>query len=1149
MPKFFAVVKNELLRYFTSPTAYVYLLAFLFLNASFTLYLGHFQERGEASLSVMFAFQPWIYLIFISGIAMRLWSEEFKTGTIVQIMTLPASAALFVRGKFAAAWLFCTAALALTFPFAVTVNLLGSPDNGIIAASYLGSFLLSGAMLAVAQTMSALTRSQVIALVLSVIANLLFFLSGIEYVLGFFRPLLPHNLVESIAQLSFLSHYGELCRGSIGLRDIVFFISVIWLFNFICGVIVNFKTAGVTPFLKNGGKTVCLLLTAAAWLGFAGFNMTVNALLPGVKLDATEDKLYTVPKEAEHILQNIREPVTVKVYYSTVLSQRNQLFRQAVERIDILLKTWQSVAAGKLSYKFYYPEPFNKAEDMALHDGLTPIPLPDLNQNAFFGITLVDEGGNRRVIPFIPLENADQAGLEIIQNIYELSHPKPTLGLITSLPLFGLSVSDDKVGSSWEIVDELQKLYTLKTINTPQDLNGIDVLMLIHPQNLSDDLTEKIAEYTLNGGKILVLADVAAEAQRLYSPVNQQLTPSTLHNLDKLWGFEFNPQLVIADLENSVTVNTGSKGQAQFAQDVIQFTAGIGNINSTQPETKRLKSLLFASATPVSHLANHDTTFIPLVQTSANSALMPAAVVYRNMNPSDILAQFKSDDEVKTVAAKIISNKPEHPFEVIVIGDSDFAYDAFWSQFNTLDDHKYLVLLNDNATLIFNALDALSGHTALIPLRGSNNTFRRFEAREKLRRQNSLQLAAREREVLARINAAKNNLNDLWRKKNFEERQDFSDDELAVIAKFRQSLTEMKQQLADLRFHINDNIARQQALTVFFNLYAVPLLIALIIGITVLSRRKKAKYKTCLRPAMTKRAVTAAAFCLLLFGTGLVLALKPFSSGSDFENKPVFPDWENQLNNIRHINIQNNGRRLHLYQQDGQWQAEGFEQYPLYQRRVINLLASLANARYLERKSARAEYLPKFGLNADKATTLTLGDADQHTVLQFDIGNYDEEIGRGGRGAFLKFTNRFQVWLIEADFISLSPDWRDWSMNTALNLRFGRILSSDLTDDSNQLVLLSKELLNTPLTVTETKPDNLKPLRRLTLIFENGDSLTMVFEQSKDKYYLWYEFDKQPAGNYLQLFTKYAIGKRYEIPQQNMEKINHVFDAVKQRRS
>ena len=138
------IAKNELKRYFTSPLAYVYLIAFLILNGSFAVYFGHFFERGRADLLPMFGFQPWLYLLFIPGISMRLWAEEFKSKSIVQIMTMPVTTTSLVWGKFLASWLFCAIALVLTFPFWLTVNFLGQPDNGVILLSYFGSGALPG---------------------------------------------------------------------------------------------------------------------------------------------------------------------------------------------------------------------------------------------------------------------------------------------------------------------------------------------------------------------------------------------------------------------------------------------------------------------------------------------------------------------------------------------------------------------------------------------------------------------------------------------------------------------------------------------------------------------------------------------------------------------------------------------------------------------------------------------------------------------------------------------------------------------------------------------------------------------------------------------------------------------------------------------
>jgi len=251
MNKLLVVTKNEFFRYFLSPLAYVYLICFLLLNGSFAFYFGNFFTRGQADLLPMFNFQPWIYLLFIPGISMRSWAEEFRSKTILQIASLPVSLSSFVWGKFFASWLFCTLALALTFPFWITVNYLGNADNLTIFAGYIGSWLLAGCMLAISQTMSSLTKNQVIALVLSVIANLFFFLSGLEYVLNLFRHIFSPTIVDVIASFSFLTHFDTISQGLIELRDIIFYISIILMFNLTTTLVVSFRTSGTTSFLLS----------------------------------------------------------------------------------------------------------------------------------------------------------------------------------------------------------------------------------------------------------------------------------------------------------------------------------------------------------------------------------------------------------------------------------------------------------------------------------------------------------------------------------------------------------------------------------------------------------------------------------------------------------------------------------------------------------------------------------------------------------------------------------------------------------------------------------------------------------------------------------------------------------------------------------
>lgn len=238
-----AVFRREFASYFATPLAYVFIIIFLVFSGIFTFYVGGFFERGQADLQPFFGFLPWLYLFLIPAIAMRLWSEERRAGTFELLLTLPISLSAAVFGKFLAAWAFAGLALALTFPLWITVNYLGDPDNGAILAAYVGSFLMAGGFLAIGSCMSALTRNQVIAFILGVVACFVFLLAGFPLVLDAVRAWAPQLLVDAIASLSFLTHFESISKGVIDVRDLLFFAMLIGFFLFATGVVLDARKA------------------------------------------------------------------------------------------------------------------------------------------------------------------------------------------------------------------------------------------------------------------------------------------------------------------------------------------------------------------------------------------------------------------------------------------------------------------------------------------------------------------------------------------------------------------------------------------------------------------------------------------------------------------------------------------------------------------------------------------------------------------------------------------------------------------------------------------------------------------------------------------------------------------------------------------
>ncbi|MFT5138732.1 MAG: ABC-2 type transport system permease protein [Lysobacterales bacterium] len=237
------IMRREITSYFATPVAYVFIVIFLVMTGVFTFYLGNFYERGIADLDPFFRFHPWLYLFIVPAISMRLWAEERKSGTIELLLSLPVTLWQAVIGKFLAAWIFLGLALMLTFPVWITVNYLGDTDNGIILAAYTGSWLMAGGFLAIGSCMSALTRNQVVAFILSIVACFMFLLSGLPMIMNLFTAWAPQFVLDGIANLSFLSHFSDIAKGVIDLRNLIYFFLVISFWLFLNTIVLELKKA------------------------------------------------------------------------------------------------------------------------------------------------------------------------------------------------------------------------------------------------------------------------------------------------------------------------------------------------------------------------------------------------------------------------------------------------------------------------------------------------------------------------------------------------------------------------------------------------------------------------------------------------------------------------------------------------------------------------------------------------------------------------------------------------------------------------------------------------------------------------------------------------------------------------------------------
>ncbi len=244
MSKVLAIFRREMLAYFTTPAAYVFVAVFVFALGMFTFQAGRFFDLGRADLSAFFQFHPWLFMIFMPAVAMRLWAEDIRSGVIETLLTLPTPIWALVAGKFLAAWAIAAIALALTFPLWITVNVLGHPDNFAIAAGYLFSLLMAGAYIAIGAAMSALSASQVVAFVLAVLVSFAFTATGLPLVTEFMNGATGAETARMVAQLSALDHFEAAARGVIELRSLFYFLSLIAMFLAFTGLAIDARRQG-----------------------------------------------------------------------------------------------------------------------------------------------------------------------------------------------------------------------------------------------------------------------------------------------------------------------------------------------------------------------------------------------------------------------------------------------------------------------------------------------------------------------------------------------------------------------------------------------------------------------------------------------------------------------------------------------------------------------------------------------------------------------------------------------------------------------------------------------------------------------------------------------------------------------------------------
>lgn len=816
------VCRRELAAYFATPLAYLFLFIFQTLSGICTFFLGGFYERGQADLRPFFDYHPWLYLILIPAVSMRLWAEERRCGSIELLLTLPLTLAEAILGKFLAAWLFVGLALSLTFPMWLTVNWLGTPDNGVILAAYLGSWLMAGAYLAVGEALSAATSSQAIACIATAVICFLLTAAGTPVVLEVFHQWAPSWLVDHVANLSFFTHFQLLARGTLELRDLLFFICMLVGWLVICAAII--------------ARSAQRLMLALALFGAAA--MTLH--LPSIRIDLTESKLYTLSPGTRHLLTKLQEPVTLEFYFSDRTTKDMPGLRAYARRIRDFLQEYERIAKGTITVVEIDPEPFSEAEDRALAYGLRDVrPVPGAAA-IYFGLAALTQSGKRAVIPFFNQEREAYLEYDISELLVQVSRSSiPHLAIYAEPDLLvrgGINPWNREPQVPWVAADKLASFYAVTWLDKhfqsiPEET---ELLVLIHPKGLAEPSLYAIDQFVLRGGKALIFVDPYAELDgppRFVAPDRSK--SSDLNRLFRAWGFEHSADRFVGDerYATQVTIAQGRPPARHLGVLSLDRSALSEDITLAS-----LDRLVLSSAGAIRPLPGANIRFLPLISSSDRSMEMPIVALDYLFDPAILYDAFKPSGQSFTLAARIEGRlksafpdgpppgsafQPPHLSQakvlsrLLVVGDSDLLANRLWVRIQPgPDEGRMEVPFTDNGAFLINAIDHLTGNPELLSIRGRGQDERRFERVEALRRQAETQFQTKLEQLQQQLEAAERKLAEL--KTPTGETEAFQQERLKVRKELRQ-----------LQYQFNRAIEALGTRLKLINILLAPLLLTL----------------------------------------------------------------------------------------------------------------------------------------------------------------------------------------------------------------------------------------------------------------------------------------------------------------------------------
>ncbi|HLV17295.1 MAG TPA: Gldg family protein [Pseudomonas sp.] len=598
---------------------------------------------------------------------------------------------------------------------------------------------------------------------------------------------------------------------------------------------------------------VGLLLIAVAFLIFNGLS---GALLTNARLDLTEQKLYTLSPGTRQILASLEEPLTLRLFYSDQATGELPALRNQARRVEELLRTYVRAADGKLSLQVIDPQPFSEEEDQAAEAGLQAVPLNTTGAQVYFGLVASNARGDRRVIPFFPMDREEFREYEISRLIHGLVQPElPVVGVLSALPLNGgFDMLARQPTAPYMLMEEIRQLFRIESLQSDLDEipEHVSVLMLVHPKQLTEQTLYAIDQFVLRGGKLLVFIDPYSEADTGDGfPLDSIDRASGLEPLLAAWGVRMVPDKVLADAGYGMTV---SMGQGRPVRHPAWVSLPAEALDQQDVVTADLEVVNLASAGLLEPLEQATTRFTPLLHSSPLNMPMDAQRLGVLNNPEDLLRELRPDGQRKVLAARIEgparSAYPEgiegrkdglseaERIDVILVADTDLLSDHLWVQVQRFFGQRLPQPFADNAGFVINALDNLTGSQALISVRSRGRFQRPFEVVQDLQRQAETRFLEQEQRLQQRLAETERQLAEL-QQPGEDGQLELTEEQEAAVRGFLEEKLRIRKALREVNYQLNADIEALGRTLKLFNIALVPLLLTLgALGLWLWRRRR-----------------------------------------------------------------------------------------------------------------------------------------------------------------------------------------------------------------------------------------------------------------------------------------------------------------------